>query len=69
MRLFVAIEVPSDIRSAVAAFSRSFVPLALQTKWVRAESIHITLKFIGGTEPGKFAASNPRWPPFVPIDP
>ncbi len=52
MRLFVAIEVPSDIRSAVAAFIEEFRPLAVQTKWVRAESIHITLKFIGGTDPG-----------------
>jgi RNA 2',3'-cyclic 3'-phosphodiesterase len=52
MRLFVAIEVPSDIRSAIAAFIQEFRPIAPQTKWVRAETIHITLKFIGGTDPG-----------------
>jgi 2'-5' RNA ligase len=52
MRLFVAIEVPSDIRSAIEAFIQEFRPIAPQTKWVRAGSIHITLKFIGGMDPG-----------------
>ena len=52
MRLFVAIEVPSTIRSAIAAFIDELRPIAPQTKWVRAETIHITLKFIGGTDPG-----------------
>jgi RNA 2',3'-cyclic 3'-phosphodiesterase len=52
MRLFVAIEVPSAIRSAIAVFIQEFRPITPQTKWVRAESLHITLKFIGGTDPG-----------------
>ncbi|HEY1470290.1 MAG TPA: RNA 2',3'-cyclic phosphodiesterase [Candidatus Acidoferrum sp.] len=52
MRLFVAIQVPSAIRSAIAAFIQEFRAIAPQTKWVRAETIHITLKFIGGTDPG-----------------
>src|SRR5208283_1724230 len=52
MRLFVAIEVPSTIRSGIAAFIQEFRSIATQTKWVRAETIHITLKFIGGTDPG-----------------
>ena len=49
MRLFVAIEVPSRIRSAIDAFLQELHPLAPQAKWVRAENMHITLKFIGGT--------------------
>ena len=47
MRLFVALEIPSAVRENLAALIRELRPLAPQAKWVRAENLHVTLKFIG----------------------
>ncbi len=47
MRLFAAVEVPDEVRSRLAdgiAGLRRRLPPA---RWVRAETIHLTLKFIG----------------------
>jgi 2'-5' RNA ligase len=47
MRLFVALDIEEGIRDKIAAFmgqNRTLAPLA---RWVSAESLHITLKFIG----------------------
>jgi 2'-5' RNA ligase len=56
MRLFVAIEIPSNIRSAIAAFVQEFRLFAPQAKWVRVENMHITLKFLGETDASKLGA-------------
>ena len=56
MRLFVAIEIPGEIRNALAAFVKELRAVAPRAKWVRAENLHITLKFLGETEPGKVSA-------------
>ena len=56
MRLFVAIEIPGDIRSALAVFVKELRRTAPQAKWVRAENLHVTLKFLGETEPLKLGA-------------
>jgi 2'-5' RNA ligase len=56
MRLFIAIEIPPDIRAALAALLKEFRAIAPQAKWVRAENMHITLKFLGETESTKLAA-------------
>ncbi len=56
MRLFVAIEIPSEIRSALAAFLKELRGIAPQAKWVRAENLHVTLKFLGETEAAKVSA-------------
>ncbi|PYU04893.1 MAG: RNA 2',3'-cyclic phosphodiesterase [Acidobacteria bacterium] len=47
MRLFVALEIPAAVRENLAALIRELRPLAPQAKWVRAEKLHVTLKFIG----------------------
>jgi 2'-5' RNA ligase len=52
MRLFIAVAVPPDISSAIATLIQELRPVAPQAKWVRTENMHITLKFIGGTDPG-----------------
>ncbi len=47
MRLFVALDIDDSIRVRIARFLdgvRGFTPDA---RWVRPESLHITLKFIG----------------------
>jgi len=50
MRLFVAIEIPEDIRSALAAFVNELRKAAPQAKWVRPQNLHVTLKFLGHTD-------------------
>ena len=50
MRLFVAIEIPSEIRAALTAFVNDLRALAPQAKWVSASNLHVTLKFLGATD-------------------
>jgi RNA 2',3'-cyclic 3'-phosphodiesterase len=50
MRLFVAIQIPSEIRAALAAFVNDLRALAPQAKWVRGDNLHVTLKFLGETD-------------------
>ena len=47
MRLFVALDIPDPIRRAIAANVDELRRAAPDAKWVRLESYHITLKFIG----------------------
>ena len=47
MRLFVALEIPAEVRANLAELIRQLRAVAPQAKWVRAENLHITLKFIG----------------------
>ena len=47
MRLFIALDIDDSIRGRISRFVegvRNFVPDA---RWVREESLHVTLKFIG----------------------
>jgi len=47
MRIFVALDIDESIRERIARFLdgvRSFAP---DVRWVRPESLHVTLKFIG----------------------
>ena len=56
MRLFVALEIPGEIRGALAVFLKELRAIAPQAKWVRADNLHVTLKFLGEVEPSKLAA-------------
>lgn len=47
MRIFIAIDLPKDIRNAVGEVQRELRPLTDKTRWVAPDSIHITLKFLG----------------------
>jgi 2'-5' RNA ligase len=53
VRLFVALEIPSSVRDHLAALIRDLRAIAPQPKWVRAENLHVTLKFIGEASPAK----------------
>jgi len=53
VRLFIAIEIPENVRTAFAALVKEFSALAPQLKCVRAENLHVTLKFLGETDPSK----------------
>src|SRR5712664_4528770 len=56
MRLFVAVEVPSAIQENLGALLKSLRAVSAQTRWVRAENLHVTLKFIGEVPETKLGA-------------
>ena len=47
MRLFIAVDLPNDVRDQLAEVQRALRPLTDSARWVAPESIHITLKFLG----------------------
>lgn len=47
MRLFVALELREDVRQAVRELMARLKPASRSARWVRPESMHVTLKFIG----------------------
>jgi 2'-5' RNA ligase len=47
MRLFVALDIDDHIRGRIAGFLDGVRGLAPDARWVRPESLHVTLKFIG----------------------
>jgi 2'-5' RNA ligase len=47
MRLFVALEISSAVREKLAELVNSLRAVSPQTRWVRPENLHVTLKFIG----------------------
>jgi 2'-5' RNA ligase len=53
MRLFVALDFPDEVRSAIRDLIAKLKPLARNARWVRPEAMHITLKFIGETDDAK----------------
>ncbi len=53
MRLFVAMDIPDEVRSSLAAFAAKLRPACRNARWVRIEGLHVTLKFIGETSPEK----------------
>jgi len=51
MRLFIALDIDPTIRARIAQFIEGVRGFAPDARWVTAESLHVTLKFIG------------EWPP------
>lgn len=47
MRLFVALDIEDAIRQRIATFLDGVRGFASDVRWVRPESLHVTLKFIG----------------------
>lgn len=47
IRSFVAIDLPDDVRAFLHKISSDLRKAGGDVKWVRAESIHLTLKFLG----------------------
>jgi RNA 2',3'-cyclic 3'-phosphodiesterase len=55
MRLFVALEIPSAVRENLAALLKPLRAVSPQTRWVRPENLHVTLKFVGEVAEAKLA--------------
>ncbi|MGA2377588.1 MAG: RNA 2',3'-cyclic phosphodiesterase [Candidatus Sulfotelmatobacter sp.] len=47
MRLFVAVDIDDAIRQRITRFLEGVRGFAEEARWVRPESLHVTLKFIG----------------------
>ena len=51
MRLFVAIDLPLSIVESFSGIREELEPHSRNLRWVRSESIHLTLKFLGEVSP------------------
>jgi 2'-5' RNA ligase len=58
MRVFVAVDIPEEVRRALAEFARPLAVLRSGARWVRTEGMHLTLKFIGEVSPEKVERIN-----------
>ncbi len=55
MRLFVALEIPEEVRERIRALVRELEPLCRGARWVRPDGLHVTLKFVGEVSAEKAA--------------
>lgn len=55
MRAFIAFDLPDRIKSEIQSISQTLRQLNLNKsiKWVEPKNLHVTLKFLGDTEPKK----------------
>lgn len=56
MRLFVALDIPAEVRGAIGELIARLRDVARGARWVRAEGVHLTLKFIGEIPVERIAA-------------
>jgi RNA 2',3'-cyclic 3'-phosphodiesterase len=56
VRLFVALEIPSAVRQNLATLLAFMRSITKEPRWVRAENLHVTLKFLGDAPEGKIDA-------------
>ena len=50
IRSFIAVEIPNEIRNMLMEFQNKLKSIRDDIKWVRPESLHLTLKFLGDVE-------------------
>ena len=60
MRIFIGIDLDDKIRTRIARFLEGVSGFAPEARWVRPESLHITLKFIGEQKPEQVEAITHR---------
>jgi 2'-5' RNA ligase len=53
MRAFIALELPKEIKDALAKLQEQLKASAADVKWVQPQNIHLTLKFLGEREDKK----------------
>jgi RNA 2',3'-cyclic 3'-phosphodiesterase len=70
MRAFVALELDPDVRARLAALIAEMRPSIPDVRWVRPESVHVTVRFLGYAAPsalvqlqGPLAEAAARCPP------
>ena len=53
MRTFIAIDVPPLVLDTITRIQSRFKSLGLHASWVKPGNIHLTLKFLGDTDPDR----------------
>jgi 2'-5' RNA ligase len=56
MRVFIGIDLDPEIRAKIARFLEGVQGFAPDARWVRPDSLHVTLKFIGEEKPERVEA-------------
>jgi RNA 2',3'-cyclic 3'-phosphodiesterase len=56
MRIFIGIDLDSEVRARISRFLEGVESFAPDARWVRPESLHVTLKFIGEQTPEQVEA-------------
>ena len=59
LRAFLALRLPEEQRRQLAAHVEECARRAPGYRWVPAENLHLTLRFLGPVEPDPFAAESP----------
>lgn len=70
MRLFIALDIDDAVRERIGRFVQGVQGFASEARWVKLESLHVTLKFIGEKPPEFVTSLHPalhaiRVPPFA----
>ena len=60
MRIFIGIDLDPEVRARIERFLEGVEGFAPEARWVRPESLHITLKFIGEQTPERVEAITER---------
>jgi 2'-5' RNA ligase len=60
MRIFIGIDLDEEVRTKIARFLDGVRGFAPDVRWVRPESLHLTLKFIGEQKPDRVEAIQER---------
>jgi 2'-5' RNA ligase len=47
MRVFIALDIPQEIRTRITEYMEHAKSLAPNARWARVEGLHVTLKFVG----------------------
>jgi 2'-5' RNA ligase len=47
MRIFIALDIPADVRDSLTKYMERASLLAPDARWARVEGLHVTLKFVG----------------------
>lgn len=61
MRTFLAVELPGEVRDALAAAQRRLEARIGGWRWTRAGGIHLTLRFLGEATPESLERARPLW--------
>jgi len=61
MRLFLALEVPQEIREALGRFQRELAGQLRGWRFARSEGFHLTLRFLGEVQEADLTRQNEIW--------
>jgi 2'-5' RNA ligase len=56
MRIFIGIDLDSEVRTRISRFLEGVESFAPEARWMRPESLHVTLKFLGEQKPEQVEA-------------